>query len=136
MSIARITFKYLFTQSKGMASLTYPSPERIIEINALALELIRIKKADRSEVLSRAKILEVLRECEEKAGEVYDKAVVLLKGLIQKHPFASGNRRTAFIVAKEFILTNGHSFGIKDNPQDALVMQGIRKEWQIGRAHV
>lgn len=54
---------------------------------------------------------------------------MLLKGLIQKHPFASGNRRTAFIAAKDFILINAHKFGIRDDPTSAKVMQGIREDY-------
>ena len=60
-------------------------------------------------------------------GNIYDKAVILLKGLIQKHPFASGNRRTAFIVTKDFIISNNEKFKIKDDPKYAKVMLGIRE---------
>jgi prophage maintenance system killer protein len=60
---------------------------------------------------------------------VYDRALVLLKGLIQKHPFSSGNRRTAFIVTKDFILSNNERFKIKDDPKHARVMQGIREQY-------
>src|SRR3989338_9624002 len=109
--------------------IKYQSIEKIVEYNIMVLHLIKVKKADKPEVLSRQRISEVIEDCKTTNGGVYDKATVLLKGLTQKHPFASGNRRTAFIVTKEFILTNGHSFGIKDNPQDALVMQGIRERY-------
>ncbi|MBI2147067.1 Fic family protein [Candidatus Woesearchaeota archaeon] len=112
-----------------MAEIAYPTTEKIIEYNLLALELIKVKKADKPEVLSRSKITEVIRNCEDNDGDVYDKAVVLLKGLIQKHPFASGNRRTAFITTKDFILANSHTLGIKDDPSAARVMQGIRENY-------
>ena len=62
-------------------------------------------------------------------GNIYDKAVILLKGLIQKHPFASGNRRTAFIVTKDFIISNNEKFKIKDDPKYAKVMLGIREDY-------
>ena len=55
------------------------------------------------------------------------KPACLLKEIIQEHPFESGNRRTAFIVAKEFLLSNKATFGVKDNPTHARVMQGIRE---------
>ncbi len=63
-----------------------------------------------------------------------------MKGLIQKHVFASGNRRTAFLVTKYYLQQNNLPFGIKDNPNHARVMLGIRegyysdeeiKEWII-----
>lgn len=53
----------------------------------------------------------------------------MLKQLIQKHPFASGNRRTAFIVIKDFLVSNGFKFGVKDDPRYARVMQGIRENF-------
>jgi len=113
--------------SNVMAEISYPTPERIIEFNVLALELIKVRKADKAEILSKSKIFDVIAECEEKEGDIYDKAVVLLKGLIKKHPFASGNRRTAFIATKDFILTNDYKFGIKNDPHFANAMQGIRE---------
>ena len=36
-----------------------------------------------------------LKDCVIYEGDIYDKAVVLLKGLVQKHPFASGNKNVA-----------------------------------------
>ena len=85
-----------------MKRIIYPTLEKIIEYNLLVLSIIKVKKADKPEVLSRNKIEEALEECQNLEGGIYDKASILLKGLIQKHPFASGNRRTAFIVVKIF----------------------------------
>ncbi len=110
-------------------NITYPTPEKIIEYNFLALKLIKVKKADSPKVLSYNGIVNVIEECRKLEGNVYDKAVHLLKGIIQKHPFASGNRRTAFIVAKEFLLDNHAHFKITDDPGHARVMQGIRENF-------
>ena len=112
-----------------MADFIYPTPGRIIEYNVLALNIIKAKKADKAEVLKHSVLSSVINQMENKEGDVYDKATVLLKGLIQGHPFASGNRRTAFIVTKDFILKNKGRFGIADNVSDARVMQGIRENY-------
>jgi len=112
-----------------MLRVIYPSPERIIEYNLLVLELFRVKKADAAKVLSRTKIREIIEDCEKKEGNIYDKAVVLLKGIVQKHPFASGNRRTSFIATKDFILKNCSKFGVKDEPGYAKVMLGVREDY-------
>jgi len=112
-----------------MKSILYPTPERIMEYNLLALSLIKAKKADKSEVLSYKKLADAVEDCETNKGDIYDKAVFLLKRLIQGHPFASGNRRTAFIVAKDFLLSNGGKFTIHDNPEQARVMLGIRENY-------
>jgi len=50
-------------------------------------------------------------------------------GLVKKHPFASGNRRTAFVVTKYFLMQNKASFEIKDDPHYARGMLGIRENY-------
>ena len=95
----------------------------------MALTIIKVKRADQPKVLSNHKIDSAIQECRETKGDIFDKAVVLLKGLIQKHAFASGNRRTAFIAAKEFLLNNKATFKVQDDPAHARVMQGIREEY-------
>ena len=109
--------------------IKYPSEEDIIEYNLLILSIIKVKKSDHAEILSYLKIKETIKECKETKGDIYDKAAILLKCLIQKHPFASGNRRTAFIVTKAFVLTNKGKFKIKDDPDYARVMIGIRERY-------
>ena len=52
-----------------------------------------------------------------------------MKSLVQNHPFASGNRRTAFIVTKDFLIANHSMFNIKDDPRYARVMVGIRERF-------
>ncbi len=112
-----------------MSNITYPTVEGVIAINSLVLTKIKVKKADKPEVLSKSRISELLDALKGKDGTIYDKAVVLLKGLIQKHPFASGNRRTAFVVTNTFIIENNAIFGIKDTPEVAKVMIGIREDY-------
>ncbi len=112
-----------------MSEVTYPTPEKIIEYNLLTLDFIKVKKADQSKILNKAAIIKIVQECEDKDGDVYDKALVLLKGLIQRHPFASGNRRTAFIVTKDFILKNKGKFLIANEPENAKIMRGIRENY-------
>ena len=110
-------------------NIIYPVAEQIIEYNVIALEVLRVKKADTPKVLSHQKIAEVINNCRQTEGDIYDKAVALLIGLVRKHPFASGNRRTAFIATKDFLLNNRVTFGIKDDPYYARVMLGIRENF-------
>ena len=112
-----------------MANIKYPSAEKIIEYNILSLKFIKVKKADQPKVLSHQKIVNIIDATKEKKGDIYDKSVVLMKGLIQEHAFASGNRRTAFIVTKEFLSDNRKAFNIPDNPKQARAMQGVREEY-------
>ena len=110
-----------------MEEITYPSPERIAEYNLFILTAIQTKKADKAEVLSHKKLVDVVEGCKNLEGDIYDKAVFLLKSIIQKHAFASGNRRTAFVVTKDFLTNNNSKFKIKDEPAYAKVMIGIRE---------
>ena len=92
----------------------YPTSEKIVEFNTLALSILKVKKGDKPEVLSYSKINDVVESCKKTKGNLYDKAVTLLMGLIQSHPFASGNRRTAFIVTKDFLLVNKGKFNMQE----------------------
>jgi len=47
-----------------------------------------------------------------------------LKGIIQRHPFESGNRRTAFVATTYFLEVNGEKLNIT---HDVNILQGIRE---------
>ncbi len=128
ISFVRFISLELFTQLMEQ-EIKYPTEERIIEYNVLALTVIKVKKADRPAVLSSGRLSLIIKNCKELSGDLYDKAICLLKGIIRLHPFASGNRRTAFIVTKEFLKENGGKFNIEDDPKQAKVMLGIRENY-------
>lgn len=107
--------------------LVYPSIEEVEEFNLLALTVIKVKRADLHKVLSRSKIRAAIEECRNTDGDVYRKAAILISALVKAHAFASGNRRTAFIAAKSFVLANGGVFRIVDDPSYAKVLRGIRE---------
>lgn len=110
-----------------MVEISYPSVEEIIEFNILVLGLLKVKKADKHNVLSRQKIVVSLEKCGKAAGDIYLKGALLMRSLASAHAFASGNRRTAFVVAKDFVVRNGGKFLIPDDPHHAKVMRGIRE---------
>jgi death-on-curing protein len=107
--------------------MEYVEAEKVIELNLFALVAIRAKKKDHPKVLSRYKIELVLRGCRELEGDVFDKAGFLLNGFVKAHAFESGNRRTAFLVMKYFLLINSEKTNILDDPLNARVMLGIRE---------
>lgn len=109
--------------------IKYPGVEQIVEYNFLVLSLIKAKKADQAKILSRPRLEYIVDKCKELKGDIYDKAVFLFINLIRLHPFASGNRRTAFIVAKEFLRKNGEKFKIEDSPLQAKIMMGVRESY-------
>lgn len=109
--------------------MEYLSTEKVIEFNLLALLAIKAKKADQSKLLSKLKIDNVLKECVVCEGDVFDKAEILLEGLVKAHAFESGNRRTAFIVMKYFLFINNKKTKITDDPINSRVMLGIRESY-------
>ena len=50
----------------------------------------------------------------------------MLKFLVLKHPFASGNRRTALVVTKKFLLDNNVESKLKNDREEAKVLKQIR----------
>ncbi len=56
-------------------------------------------------------------------GDGYDKAAALLISLVKGHPFESGNRRTAYAAAIDFLKSNGLSTA---TGYDVDVIKGIR----------
>ncbi len=107
--------------------LIYPDPEKIVEYNKVLLNEIKIKKADQHKVLSYLKLQEAISLCKNLEGNIYEKAARLLKELIQKHPFASGNRRTALFTTLKFLRNNDSFTKIKDDPKYAKILTGIRE---------
>jgi len=118
----------------------YPTEEQIIETNKEILIKIKVKKADSHKVLSIGCVRKAVQCMTEDKGDLLDKAVTVLIFLCQNHCFDSGNRRTAFVIAKAFLKANNL------NPQivyDENVLMGARqgfyskiqiKEWLSGNA--
>lgn len=106
--------------------IKYPTADEIIEINMHILRQIKEKKADKHGLVDSGKgrIEGVLGEVISSNGDIYDKAVILLRELVKKHPFLSGSRRTAFIVAENFLKINGEEPSIH---HDEKILQGVRE---------
>ncbi|TAL47350.1 type II toxin-antitoxin system death-on-curing family toxin [archaeon] len=121
-------------------AIQYPSIDDVVEINKKVLTEIKAKKADRSALMPTGRLVigKVIEDTENKEGDIFDKAVVLLSGLVQRHPFESGNRRTALAITTSFLEVNGERLNIT---HDINVLKGIReryytdmeiKEWLMG----
>jgi len=90
-----------------MPRIKYSTIEEVIATNKRVLELHRAKKADKHELLgTKHQIQEIIDRVKSKKGDIYIKSAVLLKELTISHLFASGNRRTAYLVTNDFIYKN------------------------------
>lgn len=105
----------------------YLTTDEIVRINEKSIKDIKVKKSDKHEVLSREKINGVISRCKKIRGDDYSKASCLIKGLVESHPFSSGNRRTAFISTKQFLEINNKKMRAPNHKKQAKVMIGIRE---------
>jgi len=85
----------------------YPDENQVIKMNKEVLEYTRGHRVEIHRVRNPEGISQTLKRAQEIQGDLYDKAVELLVGLIKTHPFESGNRRTAFLVTSVFLKLNG-----------------------------
>ncbi len=107
----------------------YPTAEDIISINKSLMERVKVTKAERHGLLAGREVLEdIVKEVKTAKGDLYDKAAVLLVRLVQKHPFESGNRRTAFLATEGFLEVNGSKMNI-DRETVENVLKGVRERF-------
>jgi len=109
--------------------IKYPNIEDIIFTNKRVIEETKITKAERHGLLSNAKVLgNIIEDAKRTKGAIYGKAAVLLTGLVQKHPFESGNRRTAFIATNDFLEINKVKVKLNIDKIEN-ILQGIRERY-------
>ena len=84
----------------------YPNAEDAKKANKIAVEKFRATKAEKNKLESPIKLESAILKCQKKKGNVEKKAVCLLKSISDAHPFASANRRSAYILMNEFLWKN------------------------------
>ncbi|OIO26545.1 hypothetical protein AUJ14_01640 [Candidatus Micrarchaeota archaeon CG1_02_55_22] len=58
---------------------------------------------------------------------MFNHAACLITGLTRAHAFASGNRRTAYLVAKSFLEENKSNLKVKDGEEAIAVLKRVRE---------
>ncbi len=120
--------------------IKYLTLEELIESNSRVLKEIKVRKADRHEILSKATLEWILDTVDKLPGDVFDKAATLLFELTRKHCFGSGNKRTAYAATHLFLKANGKQLNAVQDPR---ILIGIRegfynkdeiKNWLKGNA--
>lgn len=119
---------YWDKERRALLKLKYLDYEDIIEINRRVLKGLPVKKADRHKVLSLIAIMDISNEYRTIEGDLWDKAGYLLRELVRKHPFASGNRRTAMESVILFLKLNDERIGVRNVKNNDKILQGIREE--------
>lgn len=112
-----------------MIKIIYPTVEEIQYNNTIAIEMFRRSKHDQAKTISVSFIKKVLDTVRLTPGDIYDKAALMLLELTRIHAFESGNKRTAFLTTKKFVITNGGQFRIPDKESNVKIMIGIRENY-------
>jgi death-on-curing family protein len=112
-----------------MTDVIYPTVEEIQYNNTIAIEMFRKSKRDQAKTISVSFIQKAIDATKEVSGDVYEKAALLLLELTRIHAFESGNKRTAFLTTKKFVVTNGGRFRIPDKESNVKIMIGIRENY-------
>lgn len=112
-----------------MVKLLYPTVEEIQYNNTIAIEMFRRSKNDQAKTISVAYIQKIIDSIKLEPSDLYDKAATLLFELTRMHAFESGNKRTAFLTTKKFVITNGEKFKIPDKESNVKIMIGIRENY-------
>jgi len=112
-----------------MDEIIYPTVEEIQYNNTIAIEMFRRNKRDQAKTISVSYIKKAIDATKEISGDLFDKAAILLLELTRIHAFESGNKRTAFLTTKKFVLTNGERFHIPDTEHNVKIMIGIRENY-------
>ena len=107
----------------------YPTVELLILTNKRVMEETKVTKAEKHGLLTDKKTLgDIIKKVKETKGNIYNKAATLLMELTQKHPFESGNRRTAFLATINFLEVNKIEVKLnKDKIEN--ILQGIRERF-------
>lgn len=112
-----------------MDLLNYPTTEEIQYYNTIAIEMFRKSKHDEAKTITVSYIEKAIEKVKNEQGNLYDKAAVMLYELTRVHAFESGNKRTAFLTTKKFVLRNEGKFNIPDSTNNVKVMIGIREKY-------
>jgi len=112
-----------------MVGIVYPTVDEIQYNNTIAIEMFRRSKQDQAKTISVSYIQKSIEKAKMDPGDMYDKAARLLIELTRIHAFESGNKRTAFLSTKKFVLKNEGKFNIPDTIDNVKVMIGIRENY-------
>ena len=112
-----------------MDLISYPTVEEIQYYNTIAIEMFRKSKHDEAKTINASYIKNAIEKVRNKQGNLYEKAALMLYELTRIHAFESGNKRTAFLTTKKFVLRNEGKFNIPDSTDNVEVMIGIRENY-------
>jgi len=118
--------------------VVYPSVDDLVEANKKVLTAVRVRHADSHRVLSYEKLRRIAETIPNVDGDLYDQSAALLRLIAKEHAFASGNKRTAYLVAEAFMVNNGlpwtaqYEDGVMTGIREGSYTQAEVKDWLTG----
>ena len=104
----------------------YPTRESVLFTNEI-VNIMSNRKADQHKLLRPASYIdEIVERVKQTQGDLYDKAGALMHDLITTHGFASGNKKTSFIVTLRFLKKNGGKVRVKNFNKAERIITNIR----------
>ncbi|HIH39386.1 TPA: type II toxin-antitoxin system death-on-curing family toxin [Candidatus Woesearchaeota archaeon] len=120
---------YWDKERRELTKIEYLDYKDIVEINKDIIENLPVKKADKHQILSQKKLMDVSTNYRRTEGDLFEKAVTLLKDVVKEHIFASANRRTAVEAVIIFLRINKKELGVRNRKENDEVLQGIREDY-------
>lgn len=114
----------------------YPTAEDALVVNC---DVLGVAPGDTSVYVHDLNLLESALACPRNAASyeganLIQQAATLLYGLVKNHPFRDGNKRTAYIVTKAFLVANGRR--LPPSPGDAFQLLVELAEGKLHQAAV
>jgi death-on-curing family protein len=106
--------------------LIHLSPEILSVLNEVSIKIFPSKKSDKYVLRNPTRLREIAESIITNKGDIYDKAVILIREITQAHVFASANRRTAFLSTFTFLTVNKAKFGFSADEDNSEIFKGIR----------
>ncbi|MGN7764266.1 type II toxin-antitoxin system death-on-curing family toxin [Paenibacillus sp. 22594] len=99
---------------------------------------IELVENDRGEVVLKKARLghlpnQVRPEVLEAFFDIFDKSAALLESVVKNHCFYNGNKRTAYLVTKSFLILNGYYLRMKREPAVEFIVDIAKKIVYVGK---
>ena len=120
--------------------ITYLEPEEILGLHEFVMGFTR-PDAPQEEggVRSEHDFLSACFVCQQTFDgvdlypDLFDKAAVLMRSLVQNHPFRNGNKRTAVIVVDTFLKLNNYELAVPDEKLIELTVRIAEKKVTLNK---
>lgn len=110
-----------------MADDEFPTGKEIMKIHDWIEEEYDMKYRGTQVAAPRIKFKRIVREAREDYDDIYERAAFLLRKIIVSHYFEDGNKRTGWVVMREYLVRNSQAPAKNEADDIEPVLKAIRK---------